>query len=546
MPLEIQIPAFTQAALACTVVIAAAYPLLKRGARSYLLRKYTCVLDLEQLGKARKGEKVSGTAAICGGSVAGLFAARICSDHFERVIVVEPEAWTHTVEARAPPRFDTREVQGNGSPYNTINHKRSRVYQYTAVHLYQVLLLRFARRLFPRFDEEVKDWGVLIRCADFIFSLSGYRMRFPDAEEILMGPRRSIEPIFRQLICEARPEIEFVHGTATGFQLAADGSISAVSVRLADGTISEIEDCALAIDCTGIAQSGLKLLSRAIPNLPTDLRATYNADIVYSTLEYPLPLGFEETLFKHGMPKTKGSTGVFSYSPSPEVDTRMVALTRCDENTVVFTMGGWAVDMPTNLDEIRTFAQQVKNKKHIPGYFYKALDLLEPVAHLGTVFEARVTNCYKINYERAANVLPRNFVAMGDASMRVNPRFGQGVTKGAIGAITLDSVLRKMSPTHKDFGKVFFQKMTPRTDGAWTGTRFADYAAPTTTPLPNETHETGWLMRWYQLQVFKTIEKNENAASAFWHILMFLAPPTDIFAPSIVAGVVKETLWPSS
>lgn len=130
--------------------------------------------------------------------------------------------------------------------------------------------------------------------------------------------------------------------------------------------------------------------------------------------------------------------------------------------------------------------------------------------------------------------------------MRVNPRFGQGVTKGAIGAITLDSILRKMSPTHKDFGRVFFQKMTPRTDGAWNGTRFADYAAPTTIPLPNETRETGWFMRWYQLQVVKTLEKNEKAASAFWHVLMFLAPPTDMFAPSIVAGVIKETIWPSS
>ncbi|EJD37351.1 hypothetical protein AURDEDRAFT_116824 [Auricularia subglabra TFB-10046 SS5] len=540
-----EIPPRAQVALALAAAGAVLYPILRRSFRSYLLRKYTCVLDLEQLGAPRAGGKLRGTAVVCGGSVAGLFAARICSDHFESVVVVEPEAWTFTPEARSPPQFDTREVQGNGGAYNTLNHKRSRVYQYTAVHLYQVLLLKFARRLFARFDEEVKEWSVLIRPADQNLSLSGHRVRFPGAEETIIGPRRKIEPVFRKLICAGCPSIDFVHGTATGFQLAADGAVRVVNVRLADGSAREIEDCALAVDCTGIAQSGLKLLSRAIPQFPTDLRATYNADIVYSTLEYPCPPNFDETLITLGMPKTK-SPGVFGYSPSPEVDTRMVALTRCDENTVVFTMGGWAVEMPTNLDEIRTFAQQVKNKNHIPDNFYKAVDMLEPVAHLGTVFEARVTNCYKVYYERAADLVPRNFVAMGDASMRVNPRFGQGVTKGAIGAMTLDSVLRTMAPTHKDFSRVFFQKMTPRTDGAWNGTRLADYAASTTIPLPGETHETGRFARWYQGQFLKTVEKNPAAASAFWHVLMFLAPPSDMFAPSIVAGVIRETLWSSS
>lgn len=527
------------------LVLILAYPLARRLLRSYFVRKYTCIPDLENVGTPRKNGKLPGTAVIAGGSIAGLFAARICADHFEKVVVVEPEAWTFTEEARQPANFDTREVKTASGIYNTWNHKRSRVYQYSAVHFYQALLLRFARKLFPGFDSVAKSWGVLIRPLDVTLCLNGRLMRPRAYVETLVAPRRNMEPLIRKVVLDGTPGIELVNGTVSGYQLSPDGLVNTVNVRLANGENKDFLNCALAIDCTGIAQIGVKLLSRVIPDFPANLRQTYTADIVYSTLEFPVPPNFDADLRKLGVPGMEVDgmkAGVLTVSASPDIDNRLASLLRCDANRVVFTMGGWAVDMPVNLSDIRDFVKAIKDQNNVPDYFYKVLDLIEPVQHLGTVYEARVANCYKVNYARAANVMPRNFVALGDSSMRVNPRFGQGVSKSVMGAVCLDSVLRQMPPSDRNFGKTFFEKLTTRTDSVWDSTRLSDYAAPGTSPIPGETHETGRLMRWYNDQLIKHVDSDQDLAQTMHEVQNFLAPSTDMLSPSIVSRVLWGVL----
>lgn len=74
------------------------------------VRHLTVVNDLSLLGRCREpGDRLKGTAVICGGryalvrqstvyndllwrySIAGLLAARVCADHFEDVLVLDPD-----------------------------------------------------------------------------------------------------------------------------------------------------------------------------------------------------------------------------------------------------------------------------------------------------------------------------------------------------------------------------------------------------------------------------------------------------------------------
>ncbi|EJD40361.1 hypothetical protein AURDEDRAFT_139022 [Auricularia subglabra TFB-10046 SS5] len=528
--------------------------IVRRILRSYLFKRYTCIPDLEQLGLPRKAAKFPGTAIICGGSFAGILTASVCCDHFEKVVVVEPEIWTFTAEARERAAPVTREVHGENATYNALQHKRTRVYQYAAAHTYQALLLRFARKLFPNFDSIATSWGMMIQPADLQLSLSGHVLHPPRDEyngrlpETVWATRRDLEALFRKLVYDAHPKIVCVQGTLTAFQLVTERrgppSVSAITIRLPDGRTQEIGDCALAIDCTGASQTGFKALSRVLPALSAPgLRDSYNPNIAYSTVEYPLPPKFDDNL-RAVLPRDREDMAgaVFTYIPDPDVDSRMVSLIRRDANAVSFTMGGWVVDIPCTLDDVRSFAKQVKNQEHIAEYFYKAVDLLEPVKDLAVVHEARVTACHKIHYERLHKDLPRNFIAIGDASLRVNPRFGQGVAKCAIGVTTLDTLLRMVSPTQSHFGATFFRKMEDRTGHIWDGTRFADYGVPTTTPVAGESHRDGRFLRWYRGQLTRLMSKDPVAASAVWHTMMFLAPPMDVFAPSILIRVLWDNI----
>jgi hypothetical protein len=85
-------------------------------------------------------------------SIAGLLAARVCADHFSKVIIVDPEAWLATEDGL---RDDHRQ---QGEDYLN-SRKRSRVPQYTSLHVYQPFSLMALRKLFPNFNREVEAGG---------------------------------------------------------------------------------------------------------------------------------------------------------------------------------------------------------------------------------------------------------------------------------------------------------------------------------------------------------------------------------------------------
>lgn len=106
---------------------------LGKALRAWLVKKATAVNELEDLAKPRAaGGKLTGTVVIAGGSVAGLLTARVCSDHFKEVIVVDPEAWLATDEGDTLTEKDLTEASSNTlrAPCN----KRARVAQYVSVH----------------------------------------------------------------------------------------------------------------------------------------------------------------------------------------------------------------------------------------------------------------------------------------------------------------------------------------------------------------------------------------------------------------------------
>ncbi len=86
------------------------------------LRSLTLLPELDLLNCPRPpNEKIKGTVVIAGASFAGLWTACICSDHFEHVVVIEPDAWVCTEE-------------GIRTPVELPVTKRARVAQYNSLH----------------------------------------------------------------------------------------------------------------------------------------------------------------------------------------------------------------------------------------------------------------------------------------------------------------------------------------------------------------------------------------------------------------------------
>ena len=99
----------------------------------YLRKRCTVLDELQNLGKPRKdGEKIRGTVVIAGGSLAGLWTSRVCAEHFERVLVIEPDLHIHTKVNVARHGSDIK--YAGEDRMKTLTNPHVHVAQYNSLH----------------------------------------------------------------------------------------------------------------------------------------------------------------------------------------------------------------------------------------------------------------------------------------------------------------------------------------------------------------------------------------------------------------------------
>ncbi|THH04060.1 hypothetical protein EW145_g5799 [Phellinidium pouzarii] len=424
----------------------------------YFTRKTTVLYELEDIGNARADEKrIKGTAVICGGSIAGLWAARVAADHFEEVVIIESEAWLGTEEGK------TNILDTEGRPIKSRReHARSRVMQYAAVHIYQPLSLYALRKLFANVDDEVK--GTVGFIADYEMNVHMYGrhiMKLP-RQEFLDGKvpqgffmsRESYERLLRRLVMSSSERIQWFVGTVMGNNtIPGDPMVlSSVSVCRPGGDELKVPAALVIEDCTCSSHAGLKWLRRTsaesnnvdllqmhVPAnaLPwDDVRISYHTANCYVCYRFyvppecrarlPIPSGYEKNIWP------------YTYTPVPGVERKFFMMNRIEGNRTLF---------------------------------------------ISTMLSSCSYHSW-LRFDRAPYV-PSNFIAIGDSVMRANPVFGQGSSKAAMGAMTLDGLLRKapyanMTTIPYGFGREFFKRHKDKIENICASLVLAGAAAVTT------------------------------------------------------------------
>ncbi|KAF9061790.1 hypothetical protein BDP27DRAFT_1428557 [Rhodocollybia butyracea] len=478
--------------------------------RWYLYKHYSGLPDIEKLDKARPGQRLDGTAVICGGSIAGLLAARVCHDFFERVIIVEPEEWLTSEDGMR--RFGREQ-----------EHKRSRVMQYRSLHGYQALFYKGLEKLFPDLKEQSRYSGIPILPADRKSSFAG-------------------TPITAPL-------------SLTGVISDDDSrSISKVTVRGTDLQLRNL-DAALVLDCTGVTRAGMKWLSQSgfgksasepRPDgkvLLQDAKISFDQKLNYSTLTCDVPPSILKRL--PFPPKYNPDTAQYMFlEDQQDKGRRMFMLMRMEGNGLLL-FGGESSDKQTkyeSLDAFRSMLHEVvPYKDPIPDWVFQIIDILEESEIVFNYSHLRVPGSTYIRYHKTVN-LPNNFAALGDSVSSVDPVYGQGCTKVMLGAVALHTALSTgLVPGSKElppgFGQRFFKEHYDKTDIFWQTTRLIDYGIPCTEPLPGEDLESGQLVRWYLRRLQILAIKDEQAARVFWDGAMGFGTAIDPFHPWLLMKV---------
>jgi hypothetical protein len=98
-------------------------------------------------------------------------------------------------------------------------------------------------------------------------------------------------------------------------------------------------------------------------------------------------------------------------------------------------------------------------------------------------------------------------------------KYGQGITKATVGAVTLGALLTKTSANGRipdDFAHTYFKLESKRTDHFYDGTKIEDYAFRSTQTQPGETHDYGSRTRQFVYWLIKASHEDGRVGSVFW------------------------------
>jgi 2-polyprenyl-6-methoxyphenol hydroxylase-like FAD-dependent oxidoreductase len=442
-------------------------------------------------------------AVVLGGSLAGLLAARVLSDHFDEVTLIERDAYRETAEVR------------RGIPQ--------------ANHVHGLLLRgrEVLEEFFPGLqDEMIADGVPIVDMANEIawYTRAGWGIRFPSEMRVLAFTRPVLDLHVRRRL-SSNPRVKIMDNTDV-LRLIPDRDKNRLAGVLicprnseSDRKVAKELRADLVVDTTGRASRAPRWLNDLGYVIPEE--TVVDAHLGYASRLYRIPDDFN-----------RDWRCAYVQSAPPQRN-RGAILFEVEGNRWLVTLTGGARDYPPS-DE----AGFLEFARSLPApMIYDAMCAAEPVSPIKT---HRGTENRLRHFERAKE-LPENFLLVGDAVCAFNPVYGQGMTTAALGALTLRNTLREKGSLDC-LSRRFLKRLAKVNKAPWLLATGEDYRYPQTTG-----HGAGLMTKFMHRYMNHVIELATQSV-AVRHVLLrafsMLVPPTALLHPRISLRVLVHVLRP--
>ncbi|PZF96030.1 NAD(P)/FAD-dependent oxidoreductase [Micromonospora deserti] len=429
---------------------------------------------------------VMGKAVVIGGSVAGLLAARVLSDHAESVVIIDR---------------DDLHVSG----------ERPGVPQGTQLHALLPGNFLQLEHLFSGFREQALAQGAIEAPPAARRSYLDGRLKVvvPDDADSLAGSRPLLEGLIRQQVLRL-PNVKTVTARATG--LVFDGAVT-TGVRCDIGGVPGVESGDFVVDATGRSSRLSEWLEHAGWDRPRTRRMTVN-------------LNYATALFRRRETNPDLTVVLALHSPRMSSDVAGAAFFAVEDGRWMAMMAGYGDSRPgrTAEDFVRRLRDQFPPEfGEVAGY-----------EMLGDVQTYRHADSRRRDFH-ALKRFPARLVSVGDAVASFNPVYGQGITAAALHAACLSMYLR----SRPDLGvptRRFFALQKVVVDAAWSTSTSADLALPHVAgPYPRGYRISSWLSN----QIVTATITDVTIARRFNEVVSMREHPRSLATPGVILGALR-------
>mgnify|MGYP002777784923 CR=1 FL=1 len=443
----------------------------------------------------------SNHAIVIGGSIAGLFAARVLLNHFQQVTLIERDSFPNH------PGF------------------RPGVPQSQHVHILLTQGQRYLEQLFPGILAELTTAGAptVNWTAEWCFlGIWGWHPRLKTELQGVACSRILLEYLILQRL-KAYANLTILESCQVQTLLRSQEANRISGVRLnwrkACSSVPQLQEDTLSADLVVDASGRNSALPKWLTTLGYSApeETVVNSFLGYASRWYEKPEGFK--------PDWQGAT----LSSSLQETSRGGTLFPIEGDRWILTLGGIAQDQPpTDEQGFLEFANSLRSP-----LIYDAIKDAKPLSPIYAY--RRTENCWR-HYEKL-NSLPEGIVALGDAVCAFNPVYGQGMTIAAQGAITLDQCLRQaISNPQPNFSSHFQQCLAQIIATPWIMATAEDSRWPTTVGA-----KQNWLMslmQGYTDEVLRLVPDDPDLLKAFANVIHLVEPPATLFQPGIALKVL--------
>jgi 2-polyprenyl-6-methoxyphenol hydroxylase-like FAD-dependent oxidoreductase len=436
-------------------------------------------------------DQVGDRAVVLGGGIAGLLAARVLSESYRDVVVV-----------------DRDELTGVLGPRRGVPHGR---------HAHALLARgqQILAELFPGLDDELTAAGVPAGdvAGNLRWYFNGRRLR-PGNSGLLSvsSTRPRLEAHVRARVF-ALPNVRVLdRRTIVGLRATADGGrVTGVRVLgVQPGSKEEILEAGLVVDATGRGSRTPVWLEQLGYERPDEEKV--RVDLAYTTRHFRLrrdPYGTDLSINPVASPGNPRG----AFFPKLEDGSSMLSLT-----------GILGDHPPPDLDGYLAFARSLAAPE-----IYEAIHDAHPIDDPVTFrFPASVRR----RYERLRR-LPDGLLVVGDGVCSFNPVYGQGMTVAAIEAMILRDLLSQGAEPRP---RRFFRAISSAVDVPWDISAGADLGFPGVEGNRTLKVRAG---NAYMSRLHTAATQDAGITAAFFRVAGLVDPPGALMRPSLVLRVLR-------